>query len=198
MRIGILGGSFDPIHRGHLTVAAAAADQLPLDTVLFVPARTQPFKRERHHADAHDRATMVRLAIAVDPRFRLDGRELARPGPSYTVETLRALRAEYPDDELFLLIGADAARDFPQWHEVATISDLAQVVVLTRPGFDARLAGARTLPVPAVDISATMVREQARRGQSLRRLVPPAVEEYIQRRQLYRAAPTHTTERDAC
>jgi nicotinate-nucleotide adenylyltransferase len=187
VRIGVFGGSFDPIHLGHLIVAEAAADALALDRVLFVPARRQPLKGEGHEAAAADRAEMVRLAIAGHPRLLLDRRELERPGPSYTVDTLRALRAEGPGETLFLLVGADAARELPQWHEVAALSGLAHVVVLTRPGVPPPATGLaeRVLAVPAVDISATAIRERVRRGEPIAHLVPPAVARYIEAKGLY-------------
>lgn len=189
MRIGIFGGTFDPIHRGHLIVARAAADQLRLDRVHFIPARVQPFKAEYQGASARDRAAMVRLAIADEPRFVLDERELQRDGPSYTIDTLRAVRTERPGDELFLLVGADTARDLPLWREAAAVARLARVAVLTRPGFalpEHPLIG-EIVAVPSVDVSATLVRATARRGGSIRDLVPPAVAEYIAARGLYRA-----------
>jgi nicotinate-nucleotide adenylyltransferase len=187
VRIGIFGGSFDPIHRGHLIVAAAAADRLCLDRVLFVPARAQPFKEDGHRALPRDRAEMVRLAIAADPRFALDERELWREGPSYTVETLEELRHERPADALFLLIGADTAQEFPRWRRAHVVARLAQVVVLTRPGVQPPQDDliARVLMVPAVDISATKIRKSASRGEAIRHFVPPAVADYIEAHGLY-------------
>jgi nicotinate-nucleotide adenylyltransferase len=188
VRIGIFGGSFDPIHRGHLIVAAAAADQLRLDQVHFVVARAQPFKGGEHGASALQRAEMVGLAIAEDTRFVLDARELSREAPSYSVETLRELRHERPQDELFLLIGADVAQEFPQWRDAREVARLATVVVLTRPGIrpPAHEFVDRILVVPAVDISATAVRDKARHGESIRHLVPSHVGDYIETHRLYR------------
>lgn len=169
-------------------MAAAAADRLGLDRVLFVPARAQPFKDEGHGASPRDRCEMVRLAIAADPRFVLDERELLREGPSYTVETLEQLHHERPEDTLFLLVGADAARDFPRWREARNVARLARVIVLTRPGVEPLQDDlvTRIVMVPAVDISATEIREKARRGASIRHLVPPAVADHIEARGLYR------------
>lgn len=188
MRRGVFGGSFDPVHQGHLTVAAAAADRLPLDRVHFVPAGQQPFKQGRHRASAADRVAMLELATAHDERFVVDRREVDRDGPSYTVDTLRALQAEFPRDPLVFLLGADAARDLFGWHEAEEIPRLATVVVLTRPGADSpdlSLAH-RVLDVPAVEVSATQVRERVARGESITRLVPPAVAQYIENHGLYR------------
>ncbi len=185
-RRGIFGGSFDPVHQGHLIVASAAADALELDRVHFVPAHVQPFKAGRPHASAADRVAMLRAALPHDERFVLDTREIDREGVSYTVETLRAFEAEFPEDALFLLVGADAAHDLPEWREASAIPRLAEVVVLSRPGVDMprRIAGS-TLSVPAVDVSASQVRERARRGGSLDDLVPAAVARYIESHGLY-------------
>lgn len=187
MRLGVFGGSFDPVHHGHLIVAAAARDALALDEVRLVPAGEQPFKAGQHVAAAADRLRMLELAVAGAPGLVVDPRECRRPGPSYTVETLRELRAEFPAASLSLLVGADAARDFPQWRAADEIPLLAEVVVLTRPGTRAAVpAGVgRVLEVPAVDISATAVRERVRAGRSVRFLVPDAVARFIAERRLY-------------
>ena len=188
MRRGVFGGSFDPVHLGHLIVVAAAADRLLLESVHFVPAREQPFKAGGHAASPEDRVAMLELALA-DERFVLDTRELDREGPSYTVDTLRALRAEFPADELCLMIGADAARDLPEWREAGAIPALARIVVLTRPG--AEMPGlekvGELLEVPRVDVSATEVRARVGRGEPIDDLVPLAVAEYIESHRLYSA-----------
>lgn len=188
MRRGIFGGSFDPVHLGHLVVAAAAADRLLLESVHFVPAREQPFKVGGHAASPEDRVAMLELALA-DERFVLDTRELDREAPSYTVDTLRALRAEFPADELCLMVGADAARDLPEWREAEAIPALARIIVLTRPGAEGpglEKVG-EILEVPRVDVSATEVRERAGRGEPIDDLVPLAVAEYIESHRLYSA-----------
>ncbi|MFQ5810380.1 MAG: nicotinate-nucleotide adenylyltransferase [Armatimonadota bacterium] len=187
MRRGIFGGSFDPVHLGHLIVAGAAADRLRLDRVHFVPAWTQPFKGGGHHASPEDRLAMLQAALHSDRRFVLDTREVARQGVSYTVDTLRELRAEFPDDELCLLVGADAAREMSAWHEADAILQLARIVVLTRPGVGAteQVDTAETLEVPRVDISATAIRERVRRGEPIRQLVPSEVADYIEAHRLY-------------
>ena len=189
MRRGIFGGSFDPVHLGHLIVASAAADALELDRVHFVPTHVQPFKADRHHASPADRLAMLGAALAHDERFVLDTREIDREGISYTVDTLRAFAAEFPGDALSLLVGADAARDLPEWREAGAIPQLADVVVLTRPGeaLPPHQVAGRTLSVPAVDVCATRVRERARRGEPIDELVPAAVAQYIESHRLYRA-----------
>lgn len=185
--IGILGGSFDPVHNGHLIVGQVAAEALGLETLRFVPAREQPFKRGRHGASAADRAAMLALAVVGMPGFSIEPIELDRPGPSYTVDTLRALRARDPGADLVLLLGADAAADLPGWHEAAEIPRLARVVVFARPGsaVPASPAISGTVHVPAIDISATVIRQRVREGRSIRHWVPDAVAEYVLSHRLY-------------
>jgi nicotinate-nucleotide adenylyltransferase len=187
LKVGVFGGSFDPVHVGHLVVAEHAAERLGLDLVRFVPAGQQPFKTG-HHAGAEQRLAMVEAAIRDNPRFLLDPREARRPGPSYTVDTLRALAAEAPGDALFFLVGADAARELAAWRDAGDIAALATVVLLTRPGAapSPHPLVARVLEVPGVDISATQIREAVRCGRSIRYLVPRLVEEYIVSHGLYR------------
>ena len=186
--VGLFGGSFDPIHHGHLLVAQAAAEVLGLDEVRFVPAREQPFKVGEHAAAAADRATMVERAIAGSPGMRLERLELDRAGPSYTVDTLRALRVREPDTSFVLLVGSDAAIGVPRWHEAPELSRLARIVAFGRAGATAGALppGIGFITVPAVEISSTAVRERVRRGQSIRYWVPDAVADFIAARGLYR------------
>jgi nicotinate-nucleotide adenylyltransferase len=189
VRLGVFGGSFDPVHLGHLVAAECARSELQLDQVRFVPAAQQPLKAAGHAASARDRAAMLRAAIADHPAFVLDPRELERGGPSYTVETLRSLRADFPGDQLFFILGADAARDLDSWREADALPGLARLVVVTRPG---AALGPQLAPfavtVPGIDLSATMVRERVRRGASIRYLVPRPVEDYIKTHGLYLGA----------
>jgi nicotinate-nucleotide adenylyltransferase len=185
--VGVFGGSFDPIHHGHLIVARVAAEALGLDEIRFVPAREQPFKVGRHGAPAAHRAAMVAAAIAGADGFTLDTLELDRSGASYTVDTLRTMHEREPGLELSLLIGADAAADFPQWREAATVAQLARVVVFGRPGA-AGLSLPRTwhtIEVPAIAISATEIRRRVREGRPIRYWVPDAVAEYVATHGLY-------------
>lgn len=183
----LFGGSFDPVHVGHLVVAEAAADALGA-RVRFLPAREQPFKRAAHVATPEQRAAMLELAARGNPRFAVERIELGLPAPSYTVVTLRALADRERGNRFALLLGADAARDLPEWYEVEALPALADVVVFARPGAPLprhRLIQ-RVIEVPAVDVSATAVRERAARGLSIRYLVPDAVREYIAAHGLYR------------
>ncbi len=185
--VGLLGGSFDPIHHGHLLVGLAAVEALGLESLRFVPAHTQPFKVGRHHATPAQRAAMVALAIDGEPRFGLERLELERGGPSYTVETLRALKAREPDREFALLVGADAAAELGTWREADALPGLARVVALTRAGAPAPASPLvwRTLAVPGLEISATDVRDRVRRGAPIRWRVPDAVARYIATERLY-------------
>ena len=186
--VGLFGGSFDPIHHGHLLVAQVAAEVLGLTEVRFVPAREQPFKAGGHMATAADRAAMVERAIAGAPGLGLERAELDRPGPSYTVDTLRALRVREPGSAFVLLVGRDAATGLPRWHEAPELSRLARIVTFGRAGTTgAELPpGVECISVPAVEISSTAIRERVRRGQSSRYWVPDSVAEFIAARGLYR------------
>jgi len=182
-RIGVFGGTFDPVHVGHLAIANAALDELDLDRVYFVPARRSPLKQDGPVASAEDRLAMLSAAIAGEPRFRVSGIELDRKGPSFTVDTLETLRAE---GELFLILGSDAYADFERWREPARIRALATVVLAARPGAPNAPAGVRVLDSPLMDISSRELRARAARGRSLRYLVPEAVLRYIEEHRLYR------------
>jgi nicotinate-nucleotide adenylyltransferase len=185
--IGLFGGSFDPVHHGHLIVAQVAREALGLDALWFVPAREQPFKQGRHRGSPTDRAAMLDLAIAGSPGFKLEQLELDRPGPSYTVNTLRELRARERRADFILLLGADAAADLPGWREADRIPELARVVVFARPGSSVpdSPAIAEVITVPEINISATEVRRRVGRGEPIRYWVPDSVAEYISRHRLY-------------
>ena len=180
MRIGVFGGSFDPIHHGHLIAAGSLAESLGLDTVRIVVARSQPLKGGTHCASAEARATMVELAVRGEPRLAVDRTELGREGPSYTVDTLRTLRAESPSAELVLLLGADTAVTLDRWREPEAIWQLCRVETFAREGI-----GEEGVQVPRVDISSTAIRERVRAGRSIRYWVPDAVAEYIAEHRLY-------------
>ena len=198
MRIGVFGGTFDPVHLGHLVAAEEATELLALDEMLFVPAGQPWFKAAEPVMDAAHRLNMVRLAIESNRRFRVCGVEVARPGPSYTVDTLEHLRdASHSGTELFLVLGLDALSEMYRWRCPARVFELATVVGVARPGaaFDPGplssilpCAAERVimLDVPLVDVGATELRRRAAAGRSLRYLVPRGVEEYIREHGLYR------------
>lgn len=183
MRLGILGGSFDPIHHGHLIAAQLAHEALGLDRVLLVVSAAQPLKAG-HGAPAVHRLRMTELASEGIAALAADGREIARGGTSYTVDTLRGLRDEWPGAELVLLLGSDAAAEFGRWRDPAGIRDLARVVTFARAGI-APPDGFETVAVPAVEISSTAIRARAARGLSLRGWVPERVADYISGLALY-------------
>ncbi len=188
-RIGVFGGTFDPPHVGHLLAVSDAAEALDLDLVLWVPAATQPFKRQAKSSPSADRLAMVRLLVADDARFAVDPLEIERAGLSYTVDTLVALRARYPDAALVLLVGADAALAVDRWKDSARVQQLAELVVLRRGGepfvFPGQVRG-RSLESRRVDVSATEIRERVQRGASIHGFVPESVAAYIARAGLYR------------
>lgn len=188
-RLGILGGTFDPPHTGHLLLALDALDQFRLDRLLLVPAARQPLKVGQEMTPPEHRLAMVRLLEAADPRIAVDGREVERGGLSFTVDTMRALGGEYPGAELFLLMGEDAAATLSQWREPEALAELVHVVVVGR-GTEARplptgFRGDR-MATRRVDISATEIRARVRDGRSIRGFVPDAVAEYIAAHSLYR------------
>uniref|UniRef100_A0A7C2E2W3 Probable nicotinate-nucleotide adenylyltransferase n=1 Tax=Ammonifex degensii TaxID=42838 RepID=A0A7C2E2W3_9THEO len=199
VRIGLMGGTFDPIHYGHLVAAEDARFELGLEKVIFIPAGQPPHKpKERVSAAAH-RVAMVRLAIATNPYFELSTIEVERPGPSYTVDTVAAFREQYSAGELYFITGADAVAEILSWHKAEELLTLCQLVAVTRPGYvlealRERLRGLdgylwrriRLLPVPGVAISSTALRERVREGRPIRYLLPEEVEAYIREQGLYR------------
>jgi nicotinate-nucleotide adenylyltransferase len=185
MRLGILGGTFDPIHLGHLILGEAAREQLGLDSVLFVPAGTQWRKANREIAPAEHRVAMVELAVADNPAFEVSTVEVERQGPSYTADTLEEL-AETPDAELFLVLGKDAYEDLPNWVRPERIRELATLAVAARNGENVTVEPpAVRLEMPEVGISATEVRQRVVAGRTIRYLVPAPVEAYIRKHGLY-------------
>ena len=182
-KVGVFGGTFDPVHVGHLAIANAALDELGLDRVYFVPARRSPLKQDGPIASAEDRLAMLAAAIRDEPRFRVTKVELDRKGPSFTIDTLESLRGE---GELFLILGSDAYADFERWREPARIRELATIVLAARPGAPNAPAAVRMLDSPLMDISARELRTRAARGRSLRYLVPEAALRYIEEHRLYR------------
>jgi nicotinate-nucleotide adenylyltransferase len=183
-KIGIFGGTFDPIHHAHLILAGDALTQLGLESVIFIPAAISPHKLSGKPAPAELRVEMLRAAIEGEPRFCLDTIELDRPAPSYTVDTMEALRLREPGAKLVCLIGEDNVARLSTWHRFADLAKIVEFAVLDRSGLKTEHS------YPAIrrhlDISATDIRNRVARGQSIRYLVPPAVEKIIRERQLYR------------
>jgi len=199
VRLGVLGGTFDPVHTGHLVLAEQAREQLRLDRVLWVPAGDPWRKAGEPVSPAEDRLVMVRLAIEGNDGFEVSTTELDRAGPTYTLDTLQQLRGEYAAEELFFLLGLDGLADLPNWHKPAELIRLALLGVARRgdeqlrlaelerqmPGLEERV---RWVEMPRLDISGTELRRRASEGRSLRYLVPPAVASYVREHGLYRSA----------
>jgi nicotinate-nucleotide adenylyltransferase len=198
MKLGILGGTFDPVHYGHLLVAETCRDVLSLDHVKFIPARISPLKTDRQPTDGHARADMIQLAIAGYPEFSVDRRELRRTGVSYTVETLRELAADVSTTELYFLMGADSLKDLMSWKDPEEIAKLATLVVCNRPGVPlpspeqilawtspAIASRVQSVTIPGTDVSATDLRDRIRSGRSIRFQTPRSVESFLRQHRLY-------------
>lgn len=191
-RIGVMGGTFDPIHHGHLVAASEVAASFELDQVVFVPTGAPWQKSDREVSPAEDRYLMTVIATASDPRFSVSRVDVDRAGPTYTLDTLRDLRAAYPDaGELFFITGADALAQLLTWRDVDALFALAHFVGVTRPGHTLADPGLPTgevslIEVPALAISSTDVRERVATGRPIDYLVPEGVARYVSKRGLYR------------
>lgn len=201
MNIGVLGGTFDPIHLGHLIIAERARLELGLTRVIFVPAGQPWLKSERDITPAPHRVEMVRLAIAGKPYFKLSTIEVERPGPSYSVDTIAVLRERLGEGcSLFFLLGWDSLAELPRWKEPARLIQMCRLVAVTRPGFSRPVletmeplvpgisGNVLWLDIPPVDISSSEIRARVARGLPILDLVPPQVADYIEEHQLYRDA----------
>lgn len=201
-RIGLLGGTFNPIHYGHLRIADAVRRRLALDELRLVPAGRPPHKKgDASVAPAADRLAMARLAVSEFPGLSVSDVEVRRDGPSFTVDTLADIRRETgPDAEIYFLVGADTLPEIPGWHQAARLADLAEIVVVNRPGRSVRVTDElvrtfgeerarqlveRAIEVPPEPASATAVRDRVRRGLSLRGWVPERVARYIREKGLF-------------
>lgn len=201
-RLGIMGGTFDPIHYGHLVTAEQAREALDLDLVLFMPAGSPAFKQDSHVTSPEDRYAMTVLATAANPAFDASRFEIDREGITYTVDTLQALRSFYPDNvKLFFITGADAIIDIVTWHDAEKLASLATLIAATRPGYDigqakARIAASgfgfdvRYIEIPALAVSSTNIRERVGAGKSVRYLTSESVIGYIKKNGLYNKAVT--------
>ena len=196
MRVGLLGGTFNPPHLGHLVCAHEAYLQLELERVLLIPARLPPHKAVDDDPGIEHRLELCRLAVAGDERLSVCDLEAHREGPSYTVDTLEELHSQMPDNELFLIVGADVAAGFAGWREPERVVELATVAVAERPGTSGavvedvlgRVAGgarSRFFDMPEIGVSSTMLRDRVRAGESTRYLMPDAVRAYIDEHELY-------------
>ena len=190
MRVGILGGTFNPIHHGHLILAEEARAAFSLDRCLFIPNQLPPHKEEPSLASASHRLAMVRLAVAGHAVFEASDMEIVRGGRSYTVETLEALRTRYgAEATLFFLAGSDACQSLEHWKAIDRVLQLCSFVIAHRPGYRVPrpMPGIRTLEIPALDISSTAIRQRLQEGRTIRYLVPEPVREYLMTHRLYQA-----------
>ena len=203
--VALFGGSFNPIHIGHLIVARAVAEHLQASRMVLIPSRNPPHKNDDKLADAADRLEMVRLAIADEPTFEVSDIEIKRSGPSYSYLTIQAFRESVGVDvSLYWVIGGDTLPDLYTWYHISDLLRLCHVATAVRPGFETpdlsplesilspqhvQRLREMILPTVRIDISATNIRERIALGQSIRYLVPEAVHRYIEQRELYRAEP---------
>jgi nicotinate-nucleotide adenylyltransferase len=200
-RIGIFGGTFDPVHLGHLIMAEQCREAGELDEVWFIPAARPPHKQDRTLTSFTQRAEMLALAIAGMPAFRVNELEKERAGPSYTVDTLSELHRLHPQNDFALLLGSDCLPDLPEWHQPERILELAELLIYARPSWPVLTAESlreslhlsentafrmRWVSGPLIDISSRDLRQRAAQGRSFRFLVPRAVECYIDEKKLYR------------
>lgn len=199
-RIGIFGGSFDPIHIAHLILAECCRETLDLERVLFIPAFISPLKQSAAPVDPKHRVEMLRLAVGGNPFFHLDTQELDRGGVSYTIDTVESLKQDYPDAELFLLMGADSVRDLPKWKAPGELLGLVSIGAISRGGLGSPpwesirhlvteerwLKIQNQINAPQIELSSSNLRQRISTGRSIRYQVPAAVEMYIQQHQLYR------------
>jgi len=194
-RLGVMGGTFDPIHYGHLVTAEEAVVQFQLDTVVFVPTGQPWMKAHREVSPAEERYLMTVVATASNPRFTVSRIEIDRDGPTYTVETLRQLANEHPDAELYFITGADAILEIVQWKDPDEALSLAHFIAATRPGHDlSRLEAAAAehrprvsvMKIPALAISSSDIRQRVHEGRAIRYLLPEGVKSFIEKAGLYR------------
>jgi nicotinate-nucleotide adenylyltransferase len=196
-RVGILGGTFDPPHIGHLILAQHAIDALGLDQLLFVPAANPPHKQSDNKSPVEHRLAMLNLAIGDNPQFVMSRVDVDRPGPHYSVDMLRILTAEYPHSEMYFIMGGDSLRDLPTWYQPHEVIRLCKITVMQRPQSSIsidmhhtvlpELAARMTIiDAPLIDISSSSIVARSSAGFSIRYLVPDAVLVYIKAHQLYR------------
>jgi nicotinate-nucleotide adenylyltransferase len=197
--LGILGGTFDPIHYGHIIAAECARDALHLDRVIFIPSASPPHKALDEVLDSKHRFEMVKMAVEDNPNFEVSELELKRKGLSYTVDTIASYQQEFPGAKIFFIIGVDALLQINTWKDVDRLATLCNFVVVTRPGYqlsheDEHLREIPAavwekillVPIPGLHISSSDIRQRAAKGQTIKYLLPPAIEEYILKNDLYR------------
>jgi len=188
MKIGILGGTFNPIHVGHLILAEEAREKLLLDKIIFVPAAMPPHKDNSDIAEAQHRFAMLKMALRGNNHFSVSDAEIKRQGRSYTIDTIREFKKLYPADELYFIIGSDLLKYLDEWKDLGEIIKMVKFIAATRPGYPLEKIPAyiSTLAIRAVDISAFEIRNAIKENKSFRYLIPERVFDYINRRKLYK------------
>lgn len=186
VKIGLLGGTFDPPHNGHLLIAQEVLSALALDEVWFIPSQTPPHKEGRKITSGHHRVEMVKLAIEDNPSFRLNTMEFEREGPNYTIDTMKSLRETYPSFQFHFIIGADMVEYLSKWHDIDSLVNLVQFVGVKRPGY--KLASDYDIvevEVPPFGVSSTLLRDRFAKGKNTKYLLPEKVRTYIGEKNVY-------------
>lgn len=185
-KVGILGGTFNPPHVGHVLIAEQVRDQLGLDMILFMPTSTPPHQEEKEAIDGQTRLLMTQQAIARNPYFQIEAYEVSQKGKNYTFDTMTALKSMYPETEFYFIIGADMVEDLPNWHRVDELVHLVQLVAVRRPGFSLESDYPLIkVDIPEMDISSSMIRQMIAEGRSIRYLVEDSVRDFIREEGLY-------------
>ncbi len=188
-RLGLLGGTFNPVHFGHLAMAQLAIERVSLDKVVFIPTNIPPHKSPRSLASSRDRFNMVKLAIQGNPRFQTSDFEIKKGGKSYSIDTITYFHEKYPKTKLFFIIGEDAAWHLGQWKGIREIRKIVSFVVVNRPGYinkGGRSAGHFYVEMPAIDIASSFLRKRVLEGKSIDYFVPKSVAAYIRKKGLYK------------
>ncbi|HJV30671.1 MAG TPA: nicotinate-nucleotide adenylyltransferase [Bacillales bacterium] len=185
-KVGILGGTFDPPHHGHLLIANEVLSSLQLDEVWFMPNQEPPHKKKSETIKNEDRLQMLELALKDNQQFRVESIELERSGPSFTIETMKILKSQYPDYQFFFIIGADMIEYLPKWHKINELVELVQFVGVDRPDYNHDTNYPIIyVDVPAIEVSSSLIRERLKKGKTVRYLLPEPVIEYIKECRLY-------------
>ncbi|MDR4948662.1 nicotinate-nucleotide adenylyltransferase [Neobacillus cucumis] len=185
-KVGILGGTFNPPHYGHLLIANEVLSELDLDIIWFMPNHEPPHKKKPDSVKDEERLRMLELAITGNTNFSVQPIELKRTGPSYTVDTMKILNENYPEYQFFFIIGADMIEYLPKWHDIDILVNLVQFVGVERPSYNHQTDyPVLYIDVPSIDVSSSMIRDRVKRGKSVRYLLPDSVIDYIEEKQLY-------------
>lgn len=187
-KVGILGGTFDPPHYGHLLIANEVLSELNLDEIWFMPNQEPPHKKKSESVENYDRLKMLELSLKENTAFKIEKIELERSGPSFTVDTMRLLNQRFPNHQFYFIIGADMIEYLPKWHKIDELMELVKFVGVDRPKYSLETNYPITyVDVPAFEVSSSMIRERVKRGMTVRYLLPDSVIDFIREKQLYGA-----------